>query len=225
MPNERWANCQTAARQDFEKFQQPVSAPGAVNLSEIVTYLKQHLPQNAILTTGAGNYTAWVHRFYTFTQPRTQLGPVSGAMGYGVPAAITAKLLHPERTVVSFSGDGCFLMNGQELATAVRYNLPIIFIVVNNGIYGTIRMHQERHFPGRVHGTSLTNPDFAAYARAFGAQGETVERTADFPAAFDRAMKTEGPTLIELRVDPEAITPGRTLSEIGLAAQPEVEKA
>jgi acetolactate synthase-1/2/3 large subunit len=200
-------------RRDYEAYRQPTPAPGAVNLGEIVAHLNQRLPPETIITTGAGNYTAWVHRFFQFSTPRTQLGPISGAMGYGVPAAVAAKLVHPERIVVSFSGDGCFLMNGQELATAMHYGLAIVFIVVNNGMYGTIRMHQERHFPQRVHGTSLTNPNFADYARAFGAYGEVVERTEDFAAAFERALQAQRPALLELSVDPEAIMPGKSLKD------------
>lgn len=186
---------------------------GLVNLSEVVAHLSGRLPPGTIITTGAGNYTAWVHRFFQFSTPYTQLGPISGAMGYGVPAAVTAKLVHPERIVVSFSGDGCFLMNGQELATAIHYGLAIIFIVVNNNMLGTIRMHQERHFPGHVYGTSLTNPDFAAYARAFGAHGEVVERTEDFAGTFERALQMQRPALIEVRVDPGIILPGKRLGE------------
>ncbi|MCL4301981.1 MAG: thiamine pyrophosphate-binding protein [Anaerolineae bacterium] len=212
--NARWSAWRERLRQDYETYRQPPPAPGAVNLSEIVAHLSQQLPPGTIITTGAGNYTAWVQRFFQFSTPRTLLGPISGAMGYGVPAAVAAKIVHPERVVVSFSGDGCFLMNGQELATAMHYGLAIIFIVVNNGIYGTIRMHQERHFPGRVYGTSLTNPNFADYARAFGASGEVVKRTADFAGAFERALRAERPVLIELRVDPEAIMPGKKLSEL-----------
>lgn len=210
----RWSAWRELLRQDYETYRQPPPAPGAVNLSEIVAHLSQQLPPGTIITTGAGNYTAWVQRFFQFSTPRTLLGPISGAMGYGVPAAVAAKIVHPERVVVSFSGDGCFLMNGQELATAMHYGLAIIFIVVNNGMYGTIRMHQERHFPGRVYGTSLTNPNFADYARAFGASGEVVKRTADFAGAFERALRAERPVLIELRVDPEAIMPGKKLSEL-----------
>jgi acetolactate synthase-1/2/3 large subunit len=213
--SQRWSAWADLLRQDYELYRQPPSSPGDVNLGEIVAHLSRRLPSDAIITTGAGNYTAWVHRFFQFSTPRTQLGPISGAMGYGVPAAVAAKVVHPERTVVSFSGDGCFLMNGQELATAMQYGLNIIFIVVNNGMYGTIRMHQERHFPERVHGTSLTNPNFADYAGAFGAHGTVVERMADFAAAFGRALQAERPALIELRVDPEAILPGQRLSEIG----------
>ncbi|MBE7556961.1 MAG: thiamine pyrophosphate-binding protein [Anaerolineales bacterium] len=209
----RWSAWRELLRQDYEAYRQPTPAPEAVNLSEVVDYLSQRLPAGTIITTGAGNYTAWVQRFFQFSTPRTLLGPISGAMGYGVPAAVAAKIVHPERVVVSFSGDGCFLMNGQELATAMHYGLAIIFIVVNNGMYGTIRMHQERHFPGRVYGTSLTNPNFADYARAFGASGEVVERTEDFAEAFERALRAERPALLELRVDPEAIMPGKRLSE------------
>ena len=136
-------------------------------------------------------------------------------MGYGLPAAVAAKAVHPERMVVCFAGDGCFLMNGQELATAVQYGLAIIVIVVNNGMYGTIRMHQEREYPNRVHGTDLANPDFAALARAYGAFGETIAtRTAEFAPAFAEAQAQQGPALIEVRVDPEALTPRASLSEI-----------
>jgi acetolactate synthase-1/2/3 large subunit len=142
------------------------------------------------------------------------VAPVNGTMGYGVPAAVAAKALHPERTVVAFAGDGCFLMNGQELATAVRYGLGIVVIVINNGIYGTIRMHQEQRYPGRVIGTSLANPDFAQYARAFGTYGEVVTETAGFAPAFERALAAGGPALLELRVDPDAISPRTTLSAI-----------
>ncbi len=140
-------------------------------------------------------------------------------MGYGVPAAVAAKVVHPERTVVCLSGDGDFLMNGQELATAVQYSLPIVVVIVNNGMYGTIRMHQERQFPGRPYGTDLVNPDFAAYARAFGAHGDVVERTEDFADAFERALASGLPSVIELRVDPEAITPRASLTEIRETAE------
>jgi len=155
-----------------------------------------------------------VHRFFRYTGFRTQLGPTSGAMGYGVPAAIAAKLVHPECPVVAFSGDGDFLMTGQELATAMQYDLKIVFIVINNGMYGTIRMHQERAYPGRVSGTQLRNPDFAALARAYGMHGEIVEDGRDFEGAFDRAWNAGTSALLELRVDPEAITPRTTLSAI-----------
>jgi acetolactate synthase-1/2/3 large subunit len=140
-------------------------------------------------------------------------------MGYGVPAGVAAKLSYPERIVVSFSGDGCFLMNGQEIATAAHYGAKVIFVVVNNGMYGTIRMHQERNYPGRVSGTDLQNPDFAALARAYGLHGETVECTADFAPAFERCTGADKPSLIEIRIDPEAITPRMSLSQIRREAE------
>jgi acetolactate synthase I/II/III large subunit len=210
----RWAGWLESARTDYEEHIRPLPAPGEVNVSEIVTYLSGRLPRSAVLANGAGNYTVWAHRFYQFSEYRTQLAPTSGAMGYGVPAAVAAKVRHPERIVVCLTGDGDFLMNGQELATAVQEQAAILVVLVNNGMYGTIRMHQERQFPGRPYGTDLVNPDFVAYALAFGAHGELVERTADFPAAFDRAVESGLPSLIELRVDPEALTPGASLSEI-----------
>jgi len=169
---------------------------------------------DAIVTNGAGNFSAWVHRFWRWREYPTQLAPTSGAMGYGLPAAVAAKALAPHRTVICFAGDGDFLMSGQELATAAQYNLPIVVLVVNNGMYGTIRMHQERHYPGRVVGTELANPDFAAYARAFGAHGETVTQTSEFAAALDRSLAASTSALIELQIDPDAITPWTTLSAI-----------
>jgi acetolactate synthase-1/2/3 large subunit len=169
---------------------------------------------DAIMTNGAGNHTVWIHRFWRFHEFPTQLAPTSGAMGYGLPAAVAAKAVSPERTVVCFSGDGDFLMLGQELATAVQYSLPIVVLVVENGMYGTIRMHQERQFPGRVVGTDLVNPDFAAYARAFGAYGELVTSTEEFPAAFERALTAGVPAVVILRIDPEAISPTTTLTAL-----------
>jgi len=206
------------ARRDYGEWQGQRKTPGAVQMWEVMQHLSAVLPRDAILTNGAGNYASWVHRFYRYGGFRTQLAPTSGAMGYGVPAAIGAKAVYPQRTVVCFAGDGCFLMTGQELATAVKYQLNVIFIVVNNGMYGTIRMHQEREFPSHVHGTALVNPDFAAYAKSFGAHGEVVEKTAEFAAAFERARKANKPALIEVRIDAEAITPNTTLSAIREAA-------
>jgi acetolactate synthase-1/2/3 large subunit len=188
--------------------------PGELDMGEVMAHLREHLPDDAVITNGAGNYTVWAHRFYEFRRYGTQLAPCAGAMGYGIPAAIAAKILHPERIAVCMSGDGDFLMSGQELATAVRHEAAIVVLVVNNGMYGTIRMHQERQFPGRAVGTDLVNPDFVAYARAFGAYGALVERTEDFAAAFEEALGAGRPALLELRVDPEAITPRATLSEI-----------
>lgn len=214
----RWAEWAAGARADYEDWSEPQPGPGELNLGEVVVWLRDHLEPGAILANGAGNFTIWAHRFSRFTELGTQLGPTSGAMGYGLPAAVAAKLARPERTVVCFTGDGDFLMTGQELATAVQERLAIVIVLVNNSMYGTIRMHQERAYPGRPYGTDLVNPDFVAYARAFGAHGELVERTAEFPAAFERAVAAGGPALLELRVDPEAITPARTLTEIRQAA-------
>ncbi|RUW01286.1 MULTISPECIES: thiamine pyrophosphate-binding protein [unclassified Mesorhizobium] len=192
----------------------PQTGPGAVQMGPIMTYLEKALPEDAILTNGAGNYATWVHRFHRFRRFATQAAPTSGSMGYGTPAAVAAKALYPDREVIAFAGDGCFLMNGQEFATAVQYDLPIIVVVVNNGIYGTIRMHQEREYPSRVVATDLKNPDFAALARAYGGHGETVERTEDFAPAFERARASGKPAIVEIRLDPEAITPTRTLTQI-----------
>lgn len=192
----------------------PLTGPGAVQMGPIMNWLEKVLPEDAILTNGAGNYATWVHRFHRFRRFATQGAPTSGSMGYGTPAAVAAKGLFPEREVIAFAGDGCFLMNGQEFATAVQYGLPIIVIVVNNGIYGTIRMHQEREYPGRVEATDLKNPDFAALARAYGGHGETVRETDEFAPAFERARASGKPTIIEIKLDPEAITPTRTLSDI-----------
>ncbi len=208
-----WSDWCADARADYEAWQRPGSMPGPVDLAVCLAHLRERVP-DAIVTNGAGNHTVWVHRFWRFHEFPSQLAPTSGAMGYGVPAAVAAKVVRPDRTVVCFSGDGDFLMAGQELATAVQYELPIVILIVDNGMYGTIRMHQERHFPGRVVGTDLVNPDFAAYARAFGAHGETVEATAEFPAALERALEAGIPAVITLRIDPEAITPRTTLSAI-----------
>ena len=200
---------------DYLKWSTPPEAgPGAVRMGPIMAWLEDNLPDDAILTNGAGNYATWVHRFHRFRNYATQGAPTSGSMGYGTPAAVAAKLVFPDRQVVAFAGDGCVLMNGQEFATAVQYDLPIVVVVVNNGIYGTIRMHQEREYPGRVSGTDLKNPDFAALARAYGGHGELVERTEDFATAFERARDSGKPAIVEIRLDPEAITPARTLTQI-----------
>jgi acetolactate synthase-1/2/3 large subunit len=180
--------------------------------------LRERLPDDAILTNGAGNFTVWAHRFYEFHRYPTQLAPRSGSMGYGVPAAVAAKAVHPDRVVVGLAGDGDFMMTGQELATAVQEELDVILLVVNNGMYGTIRMHQERRYPGRVVGTDLRNPDFVALAQAYGAHGALVERNDEIAAALDEALACGRPALIELRVDPQAITPRQTLDEIRAAA-------
>ena len=204
----------SSANADYESWRAPRPVPGALDLWQVVAWLDARLPDDAILTNGAGNYSAWLHRIYRYRRFRTQLGPYSGAMGYGVPAAIAAKALYPERIVVSWNGDGCFLMNGQELATAVQHGLAIVFVVVDNGMYGTIRMHQERSYPGRVYGTALVNPDFAALARAYGAHGETVNRTDEFAPAFERALAAGRPALLHLKLDPQALTPSASLDAL-----------
>ncbi len=209
----RWSDERATARAEYEAWQQHDPMLGDVDLGECIAHLRTRVP-DAIVTNGAGNHTVWIHRFWRFHSFPSQLAPTSGAMGYGVPAAVAAKAVAPERTVICWSGDGDFVMSGQELATAVQYDLPIVVIVVDNAMYGTIRMHQERHFPGRVVGTDLVNPDFAAYARAFGAHGETVERTAEFAPALDRALDAGKPAVLHLRIDPEAINPRTTLSAI-----------
>ncbi len=192
----------------------PETGPGVVHMGPIMNWIEANTAPDTIFTNGAGNYATWLHRFHRYRRYRTQAAPASGTMGYGLPAAVAAKHLHPDREVVCFAGDGCFLMHGQEFATAIRYELPIIVLVINNGIYGTIRMHQERDYPGRVSATDLTNPDFAALARAYGGHGEIVERTEEFAEAFLRARASGKPAIIEIKLDPEAITPTRTLSEI-----------
>jgi acetolactate synthase-1/2/3 large subunit len=179
-----------------------------------MVWLRENLPPETIVCNGAGNYSAWIHRFYRFRRYGTQIAPISGSMGYAVPAAVAMKRLHPERTVVSVNGDGDFLMNGQEFATAVQYGLPIIALVCDNGIFGTIRMHQEREYPGRISATTLRNPDFVAYARAFGGFGVKVERTEDFASAFRAAEASGQPSIIHLQIDPEAILPATTISQI-----------
>jgi len=210
------------AREEYLDNLRHLPLPGDLDMGEVMATLRDRLPADAILTNGAGNFSVWAHRFYEFRQYPTQLAPTSGAMGYGVPAAVAAKIMLPGRSVVSIAGDGDFLMTGQELATAVQYDAAVVILVVNNGMYGTIRMHQERHYPGRVSGTDLVNPDFAALARAFGAHGALVERTQDFALALDEALACGRPALIELRVDPEALTPRQTLTEIREAAQAKV---
>ncbi|MFN8188697.1 MAG: thiamine pyrophosphate-binding protein [Gaiellales bacterium] len=214
-----WGQWTEAARADYLAHLEPGPTPGDVDLVEVMHVLRQRLPEGAIVTNGAGNFSIWAHRFWAFSEVGTQLGPTNGSMGYGLPAGIAARLRRPDRGVVVFAGDGDFLMTGQELATAVQYEAPIVVLVFNNAMYGTIRMHQERSYPGRVVGTGLRNPDFAALAHAFGAHGETVRATSEFEPALERALEAGVPALIELQVDPEAIAPQETLSGIRRAAQ------
>jgi acetolactate synthase-1/2/3 large subunit len=205
--NRPWNAWAAAANADYEKRLQPPSNGGALDLGAVMEHLRATLPDDAIICNGAGNYAIWVHRFYQYRRRGTQLAPTSGTMGYGLPAAIAAKLVHPERVVVDFAGDGCFLMTSQELATAAQYGLDPIVLVVNNGSLGSIRAHQEREYPGRVIATTLANPDFVAYARSFGAYAERVTTTAAFPDAFARARIAGRAALLELVVDAEQLTP------------------
>ncbi len=192
----------------------PEKSPGTVHMGRIMDWIEANTAADTIFTNGAGNYATWLHRFHRFRRFNTQAAPASGSMGYGLPAAVAAKQLFPEREVICFAGDGCFMMHGQEFATAVQHGLPLIVLVINNGMYGTIRMHQEREYPGRVSATALDNPDFAALARAYGGHGETVTATEEFGPAFERARASGKPAIIEIALAPEAITPSRTLTEI-----------
>jgi acetolactate synthase I/II/III large subunit len=217
-----WAMATEAAHREYLDYNAPLPNPGQLQLAAIIASLRERLPPNTIVCNGAGNYSGWVHRFWRFRQYGTQLAPTSGSMGYGVPAAVAATIVLPDRPVLSFSGDGCFLMNGQEIATAIQYGTRPIFFVINNGMYGTIRMHQEREYPARVNGTTLTNPNFAALGQAYGLHGERVERTEDFDGAFERACNSGRAALIELLLDPEAISTRINLSklrELSLAKQ------
>jgi len=209
-----WADARTQARAEYEAWNRPLGTVGDVDLGAVYDHLRSAMPEDAILTNGAGNYATWLHRFMPYKTYPSQLAPTSGAMGYGLPAAVAAKSVSPDRPVVCFAGDGCFMMNGQELATAMRHDLPIIILLFNNSMYGTIRMHQEKNYRERVIATDLYNPDFAAYARAFGGEGIRVDRTRDFAPAFAAALKNNKPTLIEIMVDPQALTPAATLDQI-----------
>ena len=212
----KWHQWTAEQRADYEDFLQPTDVPGTLNMAHVIRHITDNMPKDTILSSGAGNYTVWNHRFHRHRSYRTQLAPTSGSMGYGVPAGIAAKLVAPERDVIAIAGDGCFLMTGQELATAHQYGADVIFLVVNNGMLGTIRMHQERNHPARKMATDLVNPDFVAFAASFGIAGEKVNTTDDFPGALERARASKGGYLIELVVDPEAITPTQTLSEVSL---------
>jgi acetolactate synthase-1/2/3 large subunit len=209
-----WSARRAELRAAYEKSLEPVPLPGAVKMAEVVRTISELLPEDGIITNGAGNFAAFVHRYFQYKRYRTCLAPTSGSMGYGLPAAIAAKLAHPTRAVVSVQGDGDFLMTGQELATAAQYGLPTITVIANNGMYGTIRAHQEREYPRRIVGTTLVNPDFAAYARSFGADGYTVRATEEFAPAFRQALAATKPSIIELKLDPEALSPRKTLTEI-----------
>jgi len=214
-----WRGWLDELRQSYLRYTEPPANSLRMDPARVIVALREALDARAILTNGAGNYSAWAHRYYRFSHPRTQLAPTSGAMGYGVPAAIAAKLRHPERQVVCLAGDGCFLMTSQELATVKQHRLAIIFIVFNNGMYGTIRMHQEVNYPGRTIGTDLCNPDFVAYAESFGVPAERVDSHESFAPALARALESGSPYLIELSLDPEVITPRATLTSLREKAQ------
>lgn len=208
----KWASQTAEARADFEAWTTPTENPGSVQIAKLYEHMREALPEDSIFCNGAGNYAAWLHRFYRYRAFPTQLAPTSGAMGYGVPAAIAAKIVHPEKTVIACAGDGCFMMSAMELATAARYGANVVFLVFNNGMFGTIRMHQERDYPHRVSGTELTNPDFVALAASFGLHASRVENTDAFAPALDAALNSGKPALIEIIVDQEAIGPTATLS-------------
>jgi acetolactate synthase-1/2/3 large subunit len=224
LPDGRRGQAEAAHADYLAWTEKPSEQPGPVNLGAIMVWLRENLPADAILCNGAGNYAAWIHRFFRFRRFGQHIAPTSGSMGYGVPAAVAMKRLHPERPVICVAGDGDFLMNGQEFATAVQYGLPLVVLIADNGLYGTIRMHQEREYPGRISATDLRNPDFAAYARAFGGFGANVERTADFPEAFRQAIASGKPAIIRLAIDPEAITPATTLAKIRAKSLAEKQK-
>lgn len=211
-----WSAWTEGARAEHDAFIVPPARHEkyqGVSMASVMDHLNKTLPDDAILTNGAGNYTVWVHRFYQYRRPRTELAPTCGAMGYGLPASIAAKLRHPERTVICFAGDGCFLMYPQEVVTALENNAAIIVIVVNNGMYGTIRMHQEKRFPGRISATTIEPPDLTAMARSMGAHAEQVRSDDEFPEAFARAAASGKPAVLELIVDPRQITPQMRLAD------------
>src|SRR5471032_450461 len=222
-----WQHTPAEARAELAAWQQqpPVFQDGQapLDLWQVTQDIMPHVPHDTIVTNGAGNYASWAHRFHRYGGLRTQLAPTNGAMGYGLPSGVAAKIVHPERTVITFAGDGEYLMNGQELATAVQYKAGLVIIVFNNQMFGTIRMHQERDYPGRVSGTTLHNPDFAALAQAYGAHGEIVNTTAEFAPALQRALAHATahslPALIELRYDGNLITTNTTLAAIRATAE------
>lgn len=211
-----WSDWRKGARADFETWTAPRTSPGAIQMCEIMSWLDANVPEDTIYSNGAGNFTVWLHRFHRYRRFGTQVAPISGSMGYGVPAALAAAFAKPDATVICIAGDGDFQMTGTELATAVAHGLKIRVLILNNGMLATIRMHQERHFPGRVSGTDLDagNPDFTAWAAAYGAYAERVEETAQFAEAFARADAHDGPAVLEIMIDPEAMTPAMSLTQI-----------
>ena len=210
-----WKKWSSDARAAYLEDLKPTQGlPGDLDMSAVMAHLRERLPANAILTTDAGNFSTWMHRHYQYANFPTPLGPTNGSMGYGVPAAVAARLVHPDRPTVAFVGDGGMLMTGQEIATAIHYSIDPVILVINNNMYGTIRMHQERDYPDRVHATSLSNPDFAAWAQSFGAHGERVTHTEAFAPAFERALNAGKVAVIELCIDPDVISTRTTLSAV-----------
>lgn len=211
-----WAAQTAQAHADYLAWSNPVGRthPGALQMGPVMEHLAHVLPHDTIFCNGAGNFSIWLHRFWRFRGYGTQLAPTSGSMGYGLPAAIGAQRLHPGRTVLCFAGDGDYMMHGQELATAVQYGLPVVVLLLDNGMYGTIRMHQEKNYPARVVATALHNPDFCALAQAYGAHGERVERTEEFAPALQRALQSGKPAVLHCLLDPQAITPAATLDQL-----------
>lgn len=212
------ADWRKRARADYEATFDLPPQPSPVDMGEVTAHLRTTLPEDAILTNGAGNFTVWPNKFYRFGPKARLLAPQSGAMGYGIPAAIAARIAHPDRTVICFAGDGDFQMTCQELGTAMQTGAQPIILILNNGTYGTIRAHQERTYPARVSGTDMVNPDFVALARAYGFHAERVETTADFPAAFARALTSPNGAVLDLNISAEALTPRQTLSQMRAAA-------
>jgi acetolactate synthase-1/2/3 large subunit len=202
------------ARSNFETWQLPVETPGALKMENVIAHLNDVLPDNAILTNGAGNYSAWLHRYYRYRDHGTQLAPTSGSMGYGLPAAVAAKIERPDQEVICLAGDGCFQMSMQEFGVACENNANIIVLISNNGMYGTIRLHQQKKFPKRPSGTDLQNPNFAAFAQCYGAFGAVAETDAEFVEALAAARASGQPAIIEMRIDSNALSPMATLEQI-----------
>jgi acetolactate synthase-1/2/3 large subunit len=212
--NPEWSSRTSEGRQNYLNWITPKETPGPVKLEKIIKWLSNNLPEDSIVTNGAGNYAAFLHRYFAFKEYPTAIGPTSGSMGYGFPASIAAKLRFPDKTVICLAGDGCFQMTLNEMSTAAQNKLAIIVIVVNNGKYATIRMHQEKNYPGRVSGTELHNPDFAALAKAYGGFGIKVQKTEDFVAAYNEAVASGLLSVIELQIDDEVLSTSQTVSEV-----------
>jgi acetolactate synthase-1/2/3 large subunit len=212
--NPEWSARTNEVRNNYLNWITPKETPGPVKLEKIIEWLSNNLPEDSIVTNGAGNYAAFLHRYFVFKEYPTAIGPTSGSMGYGFPASIAAKLRFPDKTVICMAGDGCFQMTLNEMSTAAHNKLAIIVIVVNNGKYATIRMHQEKHYPGRVSGTEIHNPDFAALAKAYGGFGVKVQKTEDFVAAYDQAVASGLLSVIELKIDDEVLSTSQTVSEV-----------